>query len=113
MTINNVKKVFVVAGESSGDQLGYDILKEVNKITNISIKYFGVGGKNLEELGLNSIVPIKELSLMGIFEIIPSIPKLVSYLNIVYNSILDCKPDLLITIDAQLHFLIIFHRPSL
>jgi len=91
-------KIFIIAGELSGDQIGSSIIYELKKRINVTL--FGVGGKNLMKLGLKPIFPIKNIALMGILEIVPKIPKLLSLINLTFNSIKSINPDLIITIDS-------------
>ena len=93
------KKIFIVAGEVSGDQLGGILLRKL-KASNNSIHFYGIGGKNLIELGLKPIFSMDKISLMGLIEILPKVPELLSLIKITVNKIINIKPDLIITIDA-------------
>ena len=93
------KTIFIVAGEVSGDQLGSILLRKL-KNSNNSIHFYGIGGKNLNELGLKSIFSMEKISLMGLIEVLPKIPELLSLIKFTVNKIIDIKPDLIITIDA-------------
>ena len=93
------KKIFVLAGEVSGDQLGGILLKKL-KTSNNSILFYGIGGKKLIELGLKPIFSMEKISLMGLIEILPKIPELLSLIKLTVNKIIAIKPDLVITIDA-------------
>ena len=93
------KKIFIIAGEVSGDQLGGILLKKL-KTSNNSMHFYGIGGKNLIELGLKPIFSMEKISLMGLIEVLPKIPELLSLIKLTVNKIIDIKPDLIITIDA-------------
>ena len=93
------KTIFIVAGEVSGDQVGGVLLRKL-KNSNNSIHFYGIGGKNLIELGLKPIFSMEKISLMGLIEVLPKIPELLSLLKLTVNRIIDIKPDLIITIDA-------------
>ena len=92
------KKIFIIAGEISGDQIGGLILRNIKKNNNIEL--YGVGGKNLLKLGLKPIFNMNRISLMGLIEIIPRIPELFYLINLTIRKIIEIKPDLIITIDA-------------
>ena len=65
------KKFFIIAGEKSGDLLGSKILQNINKDI---FDIYGIGGELMLKNGLKeSLFPMEELSLMGIFEILPKI----------------------------------------
>ena len=92
-------KVFIVAGEVSGDLLGEGLIIELKKMTN-DIEIFGVGGSKMIAQGLKPIFNIKFLSIMGIFEVIFKIPKVIKLLNFTKSKIIEINPDIVITIDA-------------
>ena len=93
------KKIFILVGEISGDQIASFIIKEL--IKNQKIELQGIGGNNLKKLGLKSLFPLKEISIMGLLEVIPKIPKLMSLISLTVNKILLFKPDIIITVDAS------------
>lgn len=97
------KSFFIIAGEASGDLLGAKLIKELKdqlKAAKQPAKFIGVGGKMMQEEGLQSIFDIKELSLMGFAEIVPHIPRLLRRINQTAQEIIKQKPDFVITIDA-------------
>ena len=103
----NIIKLFIIAGEASGDVLGGKLLQNIkNEIksnpdfNNKNLEISGIGSTNLEKQGLKSIFDMSELSLMGFFEIIPHIPKLIKRINQTTQEIIDFQPDILVTIDS-------------
>ena len=94
----NKKKIFVIAGEISGDNIAYNLLSDFIKIKKYDIK--GVGGQKLKKLGMSSIFQMERISLMGILEIVPKIPFLLFLLRKTIIEIIKYNPDLLITIDS-------------
>ena len=98
---NNKKlKIFIIAGELSGDNLGEGLLYELKKITSNNIIIYGVGGEKMISQGLKPIFDIKHLSIMGIFEVITKIPKIIKLLKLTKRKIIEIRPDIVITIDA-------------
>lgn len=96
-------KIFLIAGEESGDLLGSKIMKELKtrKIgVDENLEFFGIGGEKMQKEGLESIFPMHELSIMGIVEVIPHIPNILKRIKQTVQSIVDIKPDLILTIDA-------------
>ena len=98
---NKNHKIYIVAGESSGDFLGSSLIQSLDNLSNQSVDFFGIGG-SLMENGNNfrSLFPMSELSLMGLFEIIPHIFHLKKRINQTVQHILTTKPDALIFIDS-------------
>jgi lipid-A-disaccharide synthase len=93
------KKVFIIAGEASGDLIGGKLIDALKK----KIPYLdiiGIGGKHMELRGVRSILPINKLSLMGFIEIIPHIFVIKKLINHAVKNIIEYAPDLVITIDS-------------
>lgn len=94
-----MKKVYIIAGEFSGDVLGAALMKSLKK-KNPKLVFKGIGGPLMKDEGLTSFFPMKEIAIMGVFEIIPHIFKLLKRIKETVNHILAEKPDAVITIDA-------------
>lgn len=92
--------IYLIAGEPSGDVLGGRLIKGLRKIAHDDIVFSGVGGANMTAQGLNSLFPMQELSIMGIVEVLPKIPALLSRIKQTTADILEKKPDVVVTIDA-------------
>ena len=73
---NENKVIYLIAGEPSGDILGANLMRSIYELTGHEIEIIGIGGPKMNEQGLHSLFPITELSVMGLTEIIPLIPKL-------------------------------------
>ena len=93
-------KIFIIAGEDSGDKLGSAIIDGLREVTDVPPKFVGIGGNGMISRGLDSIFPMSELSVMGFVEIASKYKSLKKRLNQTISSILDEKPDILLTIDA-------------
>ncbi|MBR4927021.1 MAG: lipid-A-disaccharide synthase [Alphaproteobacteria bacterium] len=93
-------KVYLITGEPSGDLLGSRLMRALKKQTNNNIHFMGVGGETMQAEGLNSLFDIKDLAVMGIFEVLPSIPKILRHMNNIIADIQKQKPDIIITIDS-------------
>ena len=65
-----------------------------------SSEFHGVGGPLMEAAGLKSIFPYKELSVVGIAEVIPKLPGLLKRIRETAAAVLTDPPDAVITIDS-------------
>lgn len=92
-------KVFVIAGEPSGDKLGGALMAGLNHLVP-DVTYEGVGGPMMQAQGMESLFPMQELSLMGIAEILPKYRHLKRRIRETADAIIAAKPDVLITIDS-------------
>ena len=93
-------KVYLVAGEPSGDKLGAALMAELKNFANFDLDYSGVGGPLMEDQGLASLFPIDDIAVIGIGEILAKYNFLKERINNTVDDILRLKPDVLITIDA-------------
>ena len=93
-------KIFIIAGEDSGDKLGSAVIDGLKKVIEVPPKFVGIGGNGMISRGLESIFPMSELSVMGFVEIASQYKNLKNRLNQTVSSILDENPDVLLTIDA-------------
>jgi lipid-A-disaccharide synthase len=92
-------KFFIIAGESSGDLLGSELIKEL-KTQYPSASFTGVGGELMQKQGLVSIFPITDLMVMGFAEVLPHLFKILSRIKQTVLAIKNHQPDYLITIDS-------------
>ena len=63
-------KVYLIAGEPSGDKLGAELMAGLSRCTSHKLEFFGVGGPLMEEQGLASLFPISDIAVMCIGEIL-------------------------------------------
>ena len=96
--MSNIKNIFVIAGESSGDQHAANYVNEHKKL-NPDIKFTAIGQQELKKTGSDIIFNSEEISVIGIIEVIAKYSKIKKALNIAYNHILENKPDLIVLID--------------
>ena len=89
------KKIFIIAGEVSGDVLGAKIMHEMS-----GVEFVGVGGQHMADHGLKSIFPMSDLSVMGITEVLAHARTLSARIKQTVKAIIDEKPDVVLTIDS-------------
>ena len=93
-------KVYLIAGEPSGDLLGSRLMRALKKQTKGQVIFYGVGGETMTEEGLKSLFDIRDLAVMGFMEVVPSIPKILKHMNEIIADIDRKKPDIVMTIDS-------------
>lgn len=96
--MNKAMNIFIIAGESSGDLHGSYLMESLKKI-NPNICFSGIGGKLMEAQGLNSLVSIEKMSVMGFIEVIKHLPFFMKVKKDVLEKISSIKFDHIILID--------------
>jgi lipid-A-disaccharide synthase len=92
-------RIFLVAGEASGDQLGATLMRALRAATP-QVAFAGVGGEAMEREGLASLFPLADIAVMGLVPVLARLPRLVQRINETARAILDQAPDCLVIIDA-------------
>ncbi len=88
----------ISAGEASGDMHASLALEELAKL-GVEFTSFGMGGPRLEALGTALVLDCRELSVIGIFEVLIQYRKLLKKLNHLRDSLRREKPDILVIVD--------------
>ncbi len=92
-------RAFLIAGEASGDKLGGALMAGLRNLQP-DIQFDGIGGALMQAQGLTSRFDMRELSLMGLAEILPKYRHLKRRIAETASAVLAQKPDVLITIDS-------------
>ncbi len=94
-TIKKNVKIFIIAGEVSGDVLGAKIMREMP-----DVKFVGIGGQNMINAGLKTLFPMSDLSVMGISEVLAHARTLSKRIKQTILAIIHEQPDVVLTIDS-------------
>ncbi|MBU0886256.1 MAG: lipid-A-disaccharide synthase [Alphaproteobacteria bacterium] len=92
--------VYVIAGEPSGDALGAKVMAGLIQASGGTVRFAGIGGSEMTGQGLVSQFPMNELSIMGLLEIVPHIPRLLRRIDETVREIERVQPDIVLSIDA-------------
>lgn len=93
-------KIYIIAGELSGDKLGVSLMRGLKSLSGEEIEFHGVGGPLMASEGLQSQFPMDELSVIGLVEILPKYFHLKRRIQECADAIAALKPDVVITIDS-------------
>jgi len=94
----NSKKIMLVAGEVSGDLHGAHLVEAIHRVDS-EIQCLGMGGKELERMGMKLLYHYQDLSVVGITEVFLKLSSIVKALRVLKQSLDQEKPDLVILID--------------
>ena len=91
-------RVFIVAGEPSGDRLGAALMSGLREAVP-QVRFDGIGGERMIAEGLSSLFPMEEISIMGITEILSQYSHLKARIRQTAEAVIAARPDVLITVD--------------
>jgi len=91
-------KYFFIAGEASGDIIGAKLIKAIRAI-DPEAEFSGIGGELMTKQGFKTLIPMSELSVMGIWEVLMRLHQLFKIRAGLVEEIEKFKPDAVITID--------------
>ncbi len=92
--------IFLVAAETSGDRLGAALIEVLRARFKGNVRFAGVGGPKMGSAGMESLVPIEELSIMGFAALPRRIPNILRRIREVGDAVLRLSPDVLVIIDS-------------
>ena len=91
-------RVMIIAGEASGDLHGAGVVRELKARDPDSI-IFGIGGDKMRAAGMELVYHIREISVMGFWEVLQHLPLLKSVEQTLKVLLKIKKPDVLLLID--------------
>ncbi|OGD28242.1 MAG: lipid-A-disaccharide synthase [Candidatus Aminicenantes bacterium RBG_13_63_10] len=94
-----MSSLLIVAGESSGDKHGARLVREFLE-RHPNETFFGVGGPRLAEAGAEILVPMKELAVMGIFEVAARLFRLRQVFRRLRHAASERRPRAAVLIDS-------------
>src|SRR5271169_2693389 len=96
--IGHSPKIFLSAGEPSGEQYGALLMAEISRLAP-ETEFFGLGGKRMADLGLRRVVRAEDVAVMGITEVILHMAHIYREYRKLKASLRAERPDLAILID--------------
>lgn len=92
-------KLFVIAGEPSGDLHAGNFMKELKQM-DASAEFMFTGGQHMESVtGKTSVIPLKNMAFMGFAEVIKNLSTIRQNFKTVKDAILKYQPDALLLVD--------------
>ena len=93
--------IFLVTGEPSGDALGGALIAALRRRTDGKLRIAGIGGERMREQGLESLVPLGDLAIAGVAEVLPRAPMILRRVRETVKAIRALRPDAVVTIDSS------------
>ena len=92
-------RVGLVAGEASGDTLGAGLMLALRRLAP-DAEFVGIAGPKMQAAGCVVWEPAESLAVMGLFEILKDLPRLLRLRARVRRAFIDTPPDVFVGIDS-------------
>ncbi len=93
-------RIALVAGEHSGDQLGFKLMRALHEALPGGVTFLGVGGEAMEAEGFRSLFPMSDIAVMGILPVLARLPTVLKRIRETAQDIVAARPDGLVIIDS-------------
>lgn len=91
-------KLYIIAGEASGDLIGAQLIESLLRI-NPTLEIWAWGGALMEKAGAKIRKNYAELAFMGFLEVVKNLPAILKNFNFCKKDILEFNPDIVLFID--------------
>ncbi|WP_342374717.1 lipid-A-disaccharide synthase [Myxococcus stipitatus] len=91
-------RILVVAGEASGDSHAADLVAAL-QARRPDLTFFGMGGSRLAATGVELLFDAREVSVMGITEVLPRIPRILQIMKGLSQAAAERRPVAAILVD--------------
>ncbi|HEV8333405.1 MAG TPA: lipid-A-disaccharide synthase [Steroidobacteraceae bacterium] len=92
--------IVLVAGETSGDNLGAHLIDAL-RARLPGARFAGIAGPRMIAAGCEAWARAEDLAVMGLFEIIPHLPRLLRMRRNLRERVLEQRPDVYVGVDAK------------
>lgn len=92
--------IILVAGETSGDNLGAHLI-EALRARLPDARFAGIAGPRMIAAGCEAWGRAEDLAVMGLFEILPHLPRLLRIRRNLLTRVLEQRPDVYVGVDAK------------
>lgn len=94
-------RVFIVAGEVSGDTIASRLMTSLRTLSPVPVRFSGVGGSMMSKQGLKSLFPMEDIAVMGIWELFPHLMKIREKLKRTVEAAIVFQPHVVVTVDSK------------
>jgi lipid-A-disaccharide synthase len=93
--------IFIITGEPSGDALGAGLIAALRERVGPGLRVAGIGGERMREQGMDSLVPLADLAVAGIAEVLPRALVILRHVRRAVAAVRAQRPDAVVTIDSS------------
>ena len=98
--VRDAPLIFLIAGEPSGDLIASRLMAALKRRTGNGVRFAGIGGPLVAEQGLESLFPYSELSMMGVLEVVPHVPRLLARIRATARTARRLRPAAFVSVDV-------------
>ncbi len=91
--------VLIVAGETSGERYGAGLVRAFRRIRS-DVRFFGIGGTEMERAGVEILHPLRDLAVVGVFEVLTRLPRLKRIFRRLLRIVEERRPAAAVLIDS-------------
>jgi lipid-A-disaccharide synthase len=91
-------RILISSGEASGDTYGAQLIEALRR-RQADIELFGAGGERMRAAGFDTVVSAKDISVVGLAEVITHLPKIYGEYKKLLREIDRRRPDAAVLID--------------
>lgn len=93
-------RMFILAGEASGDVLGRQLMQAVEQVKG-PVDWVGIGGREMRTAGLISHEDMNQLSVIGPGAALTALPRLSRLADRLVDLVLETRPEIVFTVDSK------------
>ena len=93
-------RLFLVAGEHSGDQLGGKLISALRNMSDRPLHISGIGGQAMAAQKCASLFPLSEIAVMGPIAIIKRLRTIVRRVHQTVDAAVEMNPHMLVILDS-------------
>ncbi|KAH7688862.1 Glycosyl transferase family 19 protein [Dioscorea alata] len=94
-------RIFAVSGEVSGDAIASRLMSSLRILSPFPVRFAGVGGALMHKEGLESLFPMEDISVMGLWELLPYLNKIRKRLKETVEAAISFQPHVVVTVDSK------------
>lgn len=92
-------KLYVIAGEASGDLHGANLIGALKRLSPFPIEFFGVGGDRIKETGAKDFFDLAHFHVTGITQAVRKIPQYQKAGRVILKSVAARRPHAVVLVD--------------
>ncbi|KAA0054502.1 hypothetical protein IC582_026400 [Cucumis melo] len=94
-------RVFIVAGEVSGDTIASRLMASLRTLSPVPVNFSGVGGPMMSKQGLKSLFLMEDIAVMGIWELFSHLKSIREKLKRTVEAAIVFEPHVIVTVDSK------------